>query len=368
MKKKILYIASLDSIHSFKWINFFLNLDYEVSVISLSKKVENYEFSKKINLHIYDKYKNKYLNTLYCLLSVIYNRKLFSLNDIIHVHYIGVNGLVSLVLKTNNLLLTAWGTDIKTNKRNSFKKFFLKILLKKSKVITTDSNEMKKLIVDIDNNVNDKIKIIKFGINTKLFSKKEYSFRIEKELKLHDFHDHLKIISLRNHDRVYDIQTLILSVEKLSKLSIKVKCLIYGTGPETENLKKLTISLGLQNNIDFMGKYHQDELPYIFSVVDCYVSTSLRDAGLSSSTQEAMSCELPSISSNKSENDIWIKNGKSGFLFENKNVDELTEILKNLKNYDLPQIGNESRKVILKDNDYNNEMMKVDAVYRNFIK
>ena len=353
MKKKLLYIASLESIHTLKWINFFLELDYEVSVISLTQKhvplvIENYKFSKKPNLHIYNKYKNKYLNILYCLLSVIFKRKLFSLNDIIHVHYIGFNGLLSLVLKTNNLILTAWGSDIKTNKRDSLKKFFLKILFKKSKVITTDSNEMKKLMVDIDSNVKDKIKIVNFGINTKLFSKKIYSFRIEKELKLHDFQDHLKIISLRNHDRIYDIQTLILSVEKLSKLSIKVKCLIYGTGPETENLKKLTISLGLQNNIDFMGKYHQDELPYIFSVVDCYVSTSLTDAGIAASTAEAMSCELPSISSNNSENDIWIKDGKSGFLFENKDVNALTGILKNLKNYDLPQIGNESRKIILK--------------------
>ena len=88
MKKKILYIASLDSIHSLKWINFFLNLNYEVSVISLSKKIKNYEFSKKINLHTYDRYKNKYLNFLHCLLSIFFKRKIFAQNSIIHVQYI----------------------------------------------------------------------------------------------------------------------------------------------------------------------------------------------------------------------------------------------------------------------------------------
>ena len=367
MKKKLLYIASLDSIHSLKWINFFLKLGYEISVISLKQKNKNYEFSKKINLFIFDKYKSTYLNVLYCIISILLKRKLFSLNNITHVHYIGFNGLISLFLKTNNLILTAWGDDIKTNRKNFIKNFFLKILLKKSRIITTDSNEMKKLIINIDKNTHNKIKVINFGIDTEFFSKKEYSIQTEKKLKLQNYNDYLKIISLRNHDKVYDIQTLIHSVKRFFEYNNKIICLIYGAGPETEKLKKLTKDLGLENNIFFMGKYQQNELPYIFSIVDCYVSTSLSDAGISASTAEAMSCELPCISSNNSENNIWIENKKSGFLFENKDSDALADILKNLKNYDLPKIGKEGRKVILKKNDYNKEMIKMDNTYKKFI-
>ena len=40
------------------------------------------------------------------------------------------------------------------------------------------------------------------------------------KLKLQDFQNHLKIISLRNHDKIYDIKTLILSVKKFSELKI----------------------------------------------------------------------------------------------------------------------------------------------------
>jgi glycosyltransferase involved in cell wall biosynthesis len=366
-KKRLLYIASLGSIHSLKWINFFLGLNYKISVISLDNKIKNYKFSKKINLYIFDKYKNTYLNTVYCIFFIIFKKKLFSLNNIIHVHYIGFNGLISLILKTNNLILTAWGNDIKMNKNNFIKKFFLKILLKKSKIITTDSNEIKKLVLDIDNNANNKIKIINFGIDTKVFSKKKYSLQIEKKLKIENYRDYLKIISLRNHERLYDIQTLILAVKKLLKYNKKVKCLIYGTGLETENLKKLTIDLGIDNNINFMGSYQQDDLPHIFSIADCYVSTSLSDAGISASTAEAMACELPIISSNNSENNIWIKNGKSGFLFENKDVNALAAILKNLKKYDLSKIGKEARKIIIKNNNYNSEMSKMNFIYNNLI-
>ena len=55
-------------------------------------------------------------------------------------------------------------------------------------------------------------------------------------------------------------------------------------------------------------------------------------------------------------------------MFENKNVDQLTDILRNLKNFNLTKIGGESRKIILENNDYNNEMKKVEAIYQDLIK
>lgn len=367
MKKKILYIASLDSIHTLKWIDYFQKLNYEISVVSLTEKNEDFKFSNNPNLYIYNNYKNKYLNTFHCLISIFFKMKFFSKNEITHVHYIGLNGLISMMCNTKNLILTAWGDDVKTNKKNFFKNFLLKLLFKKSKVVTTDSNEMKNLMCEISKDLKNKTKIINFGIDTELFSKKKYSFEIEKKLKLEKFRDHLKIISLRNHDKIYDIETLIHSIKKLIEFNKKVKCLIYGNGTETIKLQQLTLALNLQNNISFMGRYRQQELPYIFSIMDCYVSTSLSDAGIAASTAEAMACELPSISSNNSENNIWINHGGSGFLFNNRDTDGLTNILKNLKNYNLSNIGSESRKIIIKNNDYNNEMTKMDEIYKNLL-
>lgn len=363
MNKTILYIASLDSIHSLKWINFFLNLNYKVAVLSTTEKIKSFEFSKEPELFIYNKFKNKYLNVLVLIIDIIFKRRICFSYDIIHVHYIGLNAFIAMFLKINNLILTAWGSDIKINKNNVFKRFFLKQILKKSKFITTDSNEIKNLISRINVSLLDKIKIINFGINTNFFSKKEYSFEIAKKLNLENCQNHLKIISLRNHFKVYDIQTLIYSISDFTKFNKKIKCYIYGNGPETENLKKLVVDLKLESKINFMGKYQQDELPYLFSVFDCYVSTSLSDAGISASTAEAMSCQLCPISTNNSENNLWIEHKKTGFLFENGNVEQLVQIFKNLSNFDLTKIGRESRNVILKKNDYQSEMKKVKKIY-----
>ena len=66
-----------------------------------------------------------------------------------------------------------------------------------------------------------------------------------------------------------------------------------------------------------------------------------------------------------SENNLWIEHEKTGFLFENKNVDQLTDILRNLKNFNLTEIGKESRKIILKNYDYYNEMKKAEDIYQD---
>lgn len=368
MKMKILYIASLESIHSLKWINYFTNLGYEITVISLTQKINNFEFYNQPHLYIYNKYKNKYLNALHLISSIILKRTFFSSFDIMHVHYIGLNGFIALILKINNLVLTAWGDDIKTNRKNIFKNLFLKLILKRSKIITTDSSEMKNLILDFDKDLLHKLKIVNFGIDTNLFSKKKYDYKLENELNLENSQDYLKVISLRNHFQVYDLKTLIFAIKKFTKFNKKIKCYIYGSGPQTNYLKKLTTDLDLNYNIRFMGRYQQEKLPYIFSMFDCYVSSSLSDAGIAASTAEAMSCELCPISTNNSENYLWIQHKKSGFLFENSNVDQLADILRNLKDFDLRKIGKESRKIILKNNDYFNEMNKVNTIYRELLK
>ena len=368
MKKKILFIASLNSIHTLKWINFFLQLNYEISVISLTKKNDSYQFSNKINLYIFDKFKNKFLNFLFCLFSIFIKRNYFSDHDIVHVHYIGFNGLISLVLKNENLILSPWGSDIKLNRKNFLKKYFLKKIFKNAKAIITDSKEIKKIINDMFGNINSPFYFINFGVDTKLFYKQKYNLDLEKKLNIQKYRNYLKIISLRNHEKVYDIKTLIYSIKKLYDYNKKIRCFIYGNGSETENLKKLTYDLGLENVVIFKGKYLQEELPLIFSLMDCYVSTSLSDAGLSASTAEAMACEVVVISSNNSENNIWIKHGKSGFLFKNSNVNELFDVLININNFNLSEIGKEGRRIIHLKCNYDKEMNKVNEIYKLYFK
>ena len=74
-------------------------------------------------------------------------------------------------------------------------------------------------------------------------------------------------------------------------------------------------------------------LKNLYNSIDIYVSTSLRDGGLSASIAEAMSCERIVIVSNNSDNSKYIKHGISGYLFENKDYIKLANLIEIVANY-----------------------------------
>ena len=74
----------------------------------------------------------------------------------------------------------------------------------------------------------------------------------------------------------------------------------------------------LHKEIKFIGSLNKKEMINFYNKLDIYVSTSLSDGGLSSSTAEAMSFERLIIITDNSDNKLWVKNGQNGYLFKNK--------------------------------------------------
>ena len=154
-----------------------------------------------------------------------------------------------------------------------------------------------------------------------------------------------------------------------SKQIPDVHFLLVGRGTLEKELKGLVHSLGIDNSVHFTGFIDKQLLPSLLSSSDIYVSTSLSDAGLASSTGEAMSCETPVVISDSAENDQWINNKVNGFLFSTKNSEQLAEILiKLIKDEPLrKKVGKEGRNIIIKKYDYENEMNKVNDLYLKLI-
>jgi len=353
---KICFLAASNSIHSHQWINFFSNLGHKIIWISLvpasikvSDNIEYYEFTSGI------------------FSSIFKVRKLIAkLNpDIVHIHYLGYYGLLGLFSGSNKIISTPWGSDVIEGKTSFFKKQILYRILRKSKLIICDAyhmrDELKKLNVP-----SDKINIINFGIDTKKFAKQERDFKI---LNKFNISSELTIISLRNFEPIYDIKTLIIAASIVLKKISDVHFLLVGRGTLENELKKLVKAFGIENSVHFSGFVDKEELPSLLSSSDIYVSTSLSDAGIAASTAEAMSCEIPVIISDSAENDKWINNNVNGFLFSTKNSEQLAEILiKLIKDHELRiKVGKEGRNIIIKKNDYENEMKKVNDLYLKLV-
>ena len=353
---KICFFAASNSIHSHQWINFFSNLGHKIIWISLvpatikvSDNIEYYEFTSGI------------------FSSIFKVRKLIAkLNpDIVHIHYLGYYGLLGLFSGAKCIVATPWGSDIIEGKKSFLKRQILLRILNKTKLIICDAyhmrDELKKLNVP-----QNKINIIYFGVDTKKFVTKDRNLEI---LNKFNISNEITIISLRSFEPVYDIKTLILAAKIILKQIPDVHFLLVGRGTLEKELKELVHSLSIDNSVHFTGFIDKQLLPSLLSSSDIYVSTSLSDAGLASSTGEAMSCETPVVISDSAENDQWINNKVNGFLFSTKNSEQLAEILINLiKNEPLRKtVGKEGRNIIIKKYDYENEMNKVNDLYLKLI-
>lgn len=347
-KLRIVFLASANSVHSYKWVKYFAEKGHNVSWISFTKNTQG-----QINGVDFYEIKNAFPFNFLKLKDIVNKIN----PDIFHAHYAGVNGFVASLLNFHPFVLTAWGSDVLIAGKHSIKKFFIKHTLKKADLITCDAAHMQTAIIKMGIS-KEKIKIIYFGVDIKKFCPAVDKQKIENQ-----------IISLRSFEPVYNIETLIKSIPLVLKEVPNAKFILAGKGPEEENLKKLIKELDVEKAVNFIGLISQNDLPKYLQKSSVYVSTSLSDAGIASSTAEAMACGLPCIITDFGDNKEWIKNNESGFLMPLKDYKFLAEkIIFLLRNPEKRlELGNSARKVIEEKNNYYSEMEKMEKLYRMLI-
>jgi glycosyltransferase involved in cell wall biosynthesis len=364
-KMTICFFGTAASPHTLKWARYFSDNGHNVHLISydqpISKDIGN------IKVHIIKKtfpitmwLFNNLLNSPMLIIKA--RRMVKEIKpDVIHGHCVTDYGKLAVFSGIHPLIITAWGTDILINaNKNLISKLATRYILKKADLITCDAEHMKATMISL-NAESSKIKIINFGIDTKKFSPGEKDKKLKEEL---DENNSDIIISLRNLEPIYNIETLIKAIPAVVKLFPGAVFVIASFGSEEKKLKDLAHSLNVWNNVRFIGWVSNSDLPRYLRISDIYVSMSLSDAGISGSTAEAMACELPVVITDSGENKEWI-NGKNGFIIPVKNPEVLAEkIIYLLKNKDKRiMFGKEARKTIEERNDYGNEMKKMENIY-----
>ena len=355
---KIVFIASGRSIHSYKWINYFSG-KHEIVWISTSGFDSKFLKNENIKYFDYQFSKSNFINSIIGLFKVVLDVKKM---DVVHVHYVGFHALITLFFRRIPIVSTAWGSDIVFAEKSKIKTFFLENYLKKSKLITCDSRHMKDHILNLSSNT--PVELINFGIDTKKFKKTNFDNDLKKELGLNS--DHI-IISTRNHEQVYDISTIIKSVQTVVDTYPSVMFVIAGSGSITLDLKTEVENLSLVKNVIFVGGLSNTDILRFLSISTVYVSSSLSDGGIAASTAEAMSAEVPCIITDVVDNSDWVEDGVTGMLFEAKDSKELSnKILMLLRDENLRRkIGKNARKSIQESNDIHHEMDKMNDLYRS---
>lgn len=370
-KLTILLLGSAAAIHTIKWAKYFNNIGHKVHLISYDLPRD--EEIGNLELHLIKKIFPITIWPLNTLLNLPFNlvrvKKIIKKikPDIIHAHYVTSYGTLSALLKFHPLVITAWGSDILvTPKKFPPSKLAIRYALSRADLITCDAEHMKEAIIELGVSPS-KIKIINFGIDTRKF---QPGLKDENLLKNLEISDCPIVISLRRLEPGYSVETLIKAIPLVIKEIPDTKFLIVGEGSQEEELKRLAKDLGVAESIRFIGQVPNEELPKYIRIADVYVSTSLSDGGIASSTAEAMACELPVIITDTADNKKWVKDGENGFLIPVKNPEILAEkIIYLLKNKGLGKIfGKAARKIIEERNDYYKEMAKMEKSQEELTK
>ncbi len=95
----------------------------------------------------------------------------------------------------------------------------------------------------------------------------------------------------------------------LSLLPPNIHFLIFGTGPEEAELRKLARHVGVANRVRFMGEIGHEEMPLVLQACDIFIRPS-RSEGMGNSFVEAMAAGLPVIATQEG--------GIKDFLFDRK--------------------------------------------------
>lgn len=98
-------------------------------------------------------------------------------------------------------------------------------------------------------------------------------------------------------------------IRALALLPERIFFLVYGIGPEEEELKALAEELGVASRVRFMGQASHDELPLVLRACDIFIRPS-RSEGMGNSFIEAMAAGVPVIATQEG--------GISDFLFDAK--------------------------------------------------
>ncbi|PKM91395.1 hypothetical protein CVU82_02245 [Candidatus Falkowbacteria bacterium HGW-Falkowbacteria-1] len=156
-------------------------------------------------------------------------------------------------------------------------------------------------------------------------------------------------------------------LNSLSFVKNKINIKIVGAGPEEKNLKDLSSQLNLEDSVDFVGPKFGSELFDIVSKAKMIFLPSVWAENMPLVLLESLSLGKIVIASKTGGLSELIEDKKSGFLFENGNYKDLSEVIDSVDDYDLNKIKSKAKEISDKLN-INSHLEKILNIYKKYVK
>lgn len=219
--------------------------------------------------------------------------------------------LVALRAGVAPLLATSWASDVLAEAASSAaKSAAVAEVVQGTKTLLVDCMTVRDVAIQHGAN-SASILVVPWGVDLSKFS-----FSVKKSDS-----PRLKIISLRSHEALYDLHTLLDAVALLPRSAVEL--VVGGGGSLTLELQRYAEKLGIGSEVTWIGEVVESELPQLIEDADVYVSTSPVD-GSSVSLLQAMAIGRPAIVTDIASNREWISVGEQGWLFPAGDAQELS--------------------------------------------
>ncbi|WP_299249603.1 N-acetyl-alpha-D-glucosaminyl L-malate synthase BshA [uncultured Cytophaga sp.] len=245
--------------------------------------------------------------------------------DLLHVHYAIPHASAAYmareILKTQGIYIpiitTLHGTDITLVGRDPAFAPVVAFCINQSDGVTAVSEDLKRETLEYFD-INRDIAAIPNFIDVSRFRKqKKDHFK-----KAICPNDEKLIVHTSNFRKVKRIEDVI-SVFNIVRKTVPSKLLLVGDGPERGIMENMCRELDICQDVRFLGKL--DAVEEVLSVADLFIMPSEKESfGLAA--LEAMACEVPVISSNVGGLPELNIQGKTGFL---SNVGDVEDMAKN---------------------------------------
>lgn len=383
---RLLFVGNGYSIHLQRWMAHFtkendVHLAYaEKTDFILPEYLHLPELKGKVTFHPFpsQEYNGKIKRLLYGGIDKITNKRLYDhittswlrrlvkqlKPDIIDCHYLGYWAWIAAKIDHHPLIATAWGSDvIEVDTMGDC--YRLQFILREADAVLVNSQVLGESAI-AQGAEPEKIKHINWGVDLNKFNPDIDSLAYRKLLKIQN--DSPVVISIRNFEPIYSIDTLIKAIPPTLKEVPNAIFIIKGEGTLTNELKKLASQLNVAKSARFLGEAEYDDVPLILKSGDVYVSTAITDS-LPSSLMEAMACGMPVVVGDVPSLFEWVKNGENGYLFERRNSEDLAEKIVRLFNNpeERAAMGRKNRRMMEDVANQETCMKEIDEIYRQLV-
>jgi glycosyltransferase involved in cell wall biosynthesis len=235
---------------------------------------------------------------------------------------------------------------------------YLKKVCREAAAVITISNFNKGYLTALGVE-HEKLHVVKAGIEVERFKRKS------------DYKANNTILYVGRLVRFKGLEYLIHAAKILDHHGVKFRVILVGEGPLENELKDLAARLNVQHLIEFKGFVPDSELPSVYENSHIFVHPSVelpdgRKDGIPVSMMEAMSMELPVVSTYCSGIPELVEDGWNGILVRQRDPLQLAEAIRYL--LENPSVareyGKRGREKIVREHDIKKNTKKLLDIFK----